>query len=349
AVLPEGFGFPFKQNAWVITGPDFDGVVELVGRLAPGAAADGAAAELGARWRSGDAARSPERTGGRVQVEPYTGGRGEGGEKVAFVGLVMVGLCLLLIACANVANLLLVRATERARALGVQAALGASRSQIGAQLLLEALLLAVGGGLAGLVLASTAIDATQKALSAEHFGYFWMRLGVDGPLLLAVGGLVLATALVAGVLPIFRVGRMDLHQVLKEDGAAGAAMGGGGAWSRGFVTVQLALSCGALVVAGLTGQSLADSRGFGSGVPAREVLLATVDPRAPGGDAVPVGRLQALQEGLSALPGVTSAALALGAPGYRERYSRLELEGAGDVGSAPRFVQWNAVGVTFFA
>ena len=86
--------------------------------------------------------------------------------------LTLVALALLLIACANVANLLLVRATERVRALGIQSALGAGRLQIGAQLLLEALLLAAAGGVVGLALAYLAVDAIQQGLATEHFGYF---------------------------------------------------------------------------------------------------------------------------------------------------------------------------------
>ncbi len=348
-VLPEGFGFPFKQDGWFLTEPGFAGSVELVGRLAPGATPRGLAAELGPRWLRGDALRSPEGAGGVVRVESFTGRRGEGGEAVAFAGLVLVGLCLLLIACANVANLLLVRATERVRALAVQAALGASRAQIGAQVLLESLLVAAAGGAVGLLLASLAVGGVQNTLAEEHFGYYWMRMAVDGPVLTFVGCLVALTALVAGVLPALRVAGVDLQRVLKEEGGGSSAVGGGGGWSRAFVTVQLALSCGALAAAGLTGRALAGSRHFGEGLPSAEVLTASLDPRSPATGALEPGRMAALEEALASLPGAATAALGLGAPGYGERYSTVEIQGVAPLAGAEGRVMWNAVTPSFFA
>lgn len=346
-VLPEGFGFPLKQDAWLLTPPGEQGPVELVGRLAPGATLRAAAAELGARWGGGDGLRDADATGGVVRVRPFTRGRGEGGEAVAFGGLVLVGLCLLLIACANVANLLLVRATERVRALAVQAALGAGRAQLATQLLLESLMVSAVGGAAGLLLAWVAVGALQRGLSEEHFGYFWMRMAVDGPVLAFVGGLVALTALVSGVIPAARVAGVDIQRVLKE-GGDGGAVGGGGAWSRAFVTLQLALSCGALVAAGLTGRALAGVRHFGEGVPAGEVLTASVGVGGLGGGSTPADALAALESTLAGLGGARGAAVALGAPGYGERFTRVEVEGEEPRAGAEGAVIWNAVTPGFF-
>jgi len=235
------------------------------------------------------------------------------------------------------------------RSLGVQAALGAGRAQIAAQLLLEALLVAAVGGALGLLLASAAVDVVQRTLSEEHFGYFWMRLAVDGPVLLFVGALVAGTALAAGILPALRVARMDIQRVLREQGAGAAALGGGGAWSRAFVTLQLALSCGALAAAGLTGSALAGSRDFGRGLPAEEIVVALVDPRPAGGGEPEEGRLAALEERLASLPGASGAALALGAPGWRERFSGLEVQDGPPAEGLRDGVMWNAVTPSFFA
>ena len=348
-IMPAGFGFPFKQDAWTILddAPGDRTQVELVGRLADGVELAASSAELGARWRAGDANRPEAERGGVVQVRGYTGSRGEKGETVAFIGLVLVALCLLVIACANVANLLLVRATERVRFLGVQAALGAGRLQLGAQLVFESLLVALGGGALGLLLAWWSVDLVQRTLGPEHFGYYWMRLAVDGPVVAFTSALVVGTAVLSGVLPVVRVLRVDVLRVLKE-GGAGASVGGGGRWSRVFVTGQLALSCGALVAAGLTTRALADSRDFGRGVPGHEVLLASVDAHRPDGSAVP-GLVASLQDGLAALPGARSSAMAVGAPGYMEPYSSMELDGV--VYARPQDrpgTLWNAVSPGYF-
>jgi predicted permease len=341
-VMPASFGFPFKQNTWVLTDPSTDttGSFQLVGRLADGVGTEAARAELASRWQRRDPERDPDQTGGRVTVDSYTGSRGESGEAVAFMGLVLVALCLLVIACANVANLLLVRATERVRVLAVQSALGASRIQIGGQLLLESFLVAVAGGAVGLALADAFVSLVQRTLSAEHFGYYWMRMAVDGPVLAFTGVLVLGTALVAGILPVVRVFRVDVQRVLKEEGS-GASVGGGGRWSRGFVTLQLALSCGAVVAAALTGRSLAGSLHFGGDLPEHEMLVAGVD--LPGGMSGEerAARLRSLEEALTDRTGARVAAMALGAPGYGEGYSRVQVR---DAALDPRSsTLWNAV------
>lgn len=345
-VLPEGFGFPFKQNIWVLTDPTPSSgeTFEAVGRLADGVGTETATTEVGSRWLRRDPLRDPALVGGVATVRPFTGGRGDGGEAVAFGGLVLIALCLLLIACANVANLLLVRATERVRALGIQAALGAGRAQIGMQLFCESLLVAAVGGAAGLLMAMWAVSLAQRTLSLEHFGYFWMRMAVDGPVVGFTLLLVVGTALAAGIVPVVRVLGVDVQRVLKEESAA-AGVGGEGPWSRGFVTVQLALSCGALVAAALTGRTLAASRSFGEELPSEEVLLAAFELPGDLGDEARGSRLDEIEEALASVSGVRDAALAKGAPGYLEGYSavqsrREEAEAGASTG-------WNAVTPSF--
>ena len=345
-VMPPDFAFPFHQAAWTLLGGGVeDGdPVELVGRLAPGRSAETAQAELAGLWARMDGLRDQEDTGGRVEVEGFTGGRGERGEGIAFLGLVMVALALLLIACSNVANLLLSRATERVRNLAVQSAIGAGRAQIGIQLFLEALMVALLGGLGGLLVAWAAVGAIEGALAAEHFGYFWMRMAVDGKVLAFMSFLVLGTAMVAGMLPVFRVLKVDLQGVLKEE-SSGVSVGGGGAWSRGFVTVQLALSCGALVAAGLTGVSMIRGMSFGKDLPGGETLLASLslDPSRAGSE------IPELQPALAGIPGVERVAFALGAPGYMERWGVVELDGEEEARPQDRQgVLWNAVTPDFF-
>ena len=348
-VMPDGFGFPFNEDAWTSFAPNVSGPdpIEFVGRMAEGASERSATAELAVRWAQLDAGRETERTGGVLQVLPYTGGRGEGGEAVAFVGLVLVALCLLLISCASVANLLLVRATERVRPLSIQAAPGASRGQIAMQLLLEAFLVAVAGGLAGLFFSWLMINGVQNGLAAEHFGYFWMRMSLDGQVLAFNTILIVGAALVSGMLPAVRVLRLDVQQVLKEE-TAGSAMSGGGTWSRVFVTGQLALSCVALVASGLTARAMSGSGNFAGDLPTEEILIASFsfDAQSPLERQILV---DALEEGLRVLPGALTAAVAFGAPAYGEQWGQLELDRPFDASSGTRdFVNWNAVTPAYF-
>ncbi|HSM04148.1 MAG TPA: ABC transporter permease [Longimicrobiales bacterium] len=354
AVMPPGFAFPFNQSAWSLLGPtDGDTAVELVGRLAGTREPGVAAGRLEQAWRAGDAARAAERTGATVRVRGFTRGRGESGEAIAFGGLVLVGLCLLLIAAANAASLLLVRAMERVRVLGVQSALGAGRGHLAAQLVAEALLLASAGGVAGLVLAGFAVDYIQRSMGPENFGYWWMRMAVDGPVILFTGALVLGTAVAAGSLPIARVLGPDLQRALKDGHrSAGAGPFRGWSWGRVFVTGQLALSCGALVAAGLTGRAMHTARSFGGALPTDRILIANVGLDVP---ALPdtetrVTALEELGQAVAALPGISGAAMALGAPGYGEIYTPLELPGVPEAGLPERRgVMANAVSPSYFA
>ena len=352
-VLPEGFGFPLHQDLWALL--DFDPAdqapVELVGRLADGSSLKSAGVELAGLWARSDGLREPNRRNGVVETDSFTGGRGEKGEGIAFLGLVLVALALLIIACANVANLLLVRATDRIRSLGIQSALGAGRAQLSAQLFFEALILAFVGGVFGLLLAWLGVDALERTLAAEHLGYYWMRLAVDGRVVVFASILVGGTAVFSGTLPILRILKANLHGVLKEGGGGGDT-GGGGPWLRAFVTTQLALSCAALVAAGLTGQSLARSEDFGRGVPAGEILVASLDPGdvSDSSDLDWRNRLMALDQGLSAMAGARGAALALGAPGYFEPWGRFEVEGEeAQRVEDRRGVMWNAVTPGYFS
>jgi putative ABC transport system permease protein len=355
AVMPAGFQFPFKHSAWtVISGSDLtrgSGPLEIVGRLAEGASPETATIQLDGVWRQRDEVRGAETSGGVVRARPFTFGRGEGGEAIAFGGLVLVGLCLLLIACVNAANLLLVRAADRINVLAVQAALGATRLQISAQLLMEALLLSAIGGVLGLGLASVMVDYVQTTMGAQNFGYYWMRMAIDGPVLIFTGFLVFGTAIVAGMLPVVKVMRADVHQVLKG-GRASAAFEGFGGWGRYLVVGQLALSCGALLAAGLTGQAMRIASAFGEGLPSDEVLIGAVTLDGAGYEsdearAVAVARLA---EVANALPGVRAAAAALGAPGFRVPWARMEVGGTVYDRPEDRPVVWaNAVTPKYFS
>ncbi len=348
-VMPEGFGFPLNQSLWVIERPGAhpDAFYEAVGRLSDGASHEVTAAQLQARWRARDGMRDADACGGVVRVRGYTQARGESGELVLFMGLVLIGVSLLLIACANAANLLLVRATERVRVLAVQAALGASRLQLGVQLMLESLALALLGGIGGLGLAFVLAGHVERTLGPENFGYYWTRVAVDGPVVAFAGGMVVGAALLAGMLPVVRVLRTDVQAELKA-GGGGGGMRGGGFWGRAFVGAQLALSCAALAAAGLTARSMVAARDFGRGVPAEAVVLATVELDAA--EVVdPAAALRDVMSAAGSVAGARAASVAVGAPGYFEPFGDFELDGVSPPAEGPRQMGgYNAVGPDYF-
>jgi len=353
AVMPEGFAFPLKQSAWTLLDPGSETTapVELVGRLADGAGGEEAAAlRLQAAWAAGDVAREEARRDGRIRVAGFTRHRGESGEAVAFLGLVLVGLCLLIIACINATNLLMVRAAGRIRVLGIQAALGAGRLQLASQLWAEAALLAAAGGGVGLIIAHGVVDHIQRSMGPENFGYYWMRVAVDGPVVLFTAMLVLGTAMVAGSLPVVRVLRSDVRGILAggDAGWGGRSSFRGWSWGRVFVTGQLALSCGALVAAGLTGRAMNTARTFGGELPGDEILIGRLALDVPSLPGVEERRaaLPVLEAALGDLPGVDGSGLAFGGPGFGEIYTPVELRGERVLDDRGRPVGAMANGVT---
>jgi putative ABC transport system permease protein len=161
--------------------------------------------------------------------------------------LVAVGF-LLLIACANVANLLLARAETRQKEIAIRTALGATRWRIARQLLTESLLLAVAGGVAGLLLAAWGIDALAGSLPDDIPRA--KEIGIDRVVLGFTGALSVLTGLIFGIIPALTRARPALNETLKEGGRTSATFGRGRI--RGVLVVtEVALSLALLVSAGL--------------------------------------------------------------------------------------------------
>ncbi len=210
----------------------------------------------------------------------------------------------LLIACANVANLLLARGAGRATEMGVRLALGASRKQLLSQLMTESLLLATLGGLLSLVVAKWTLAAIAGFLPPE--AVVTMNFRVDGRVMTFAALLAVATGFIFGLYPALQSTRPDLIGAIR----AGAGQIAGGHTSARFrnalVTVQIALSMALLASAGLFVKSLSKVSQVDLGMKLDDVVTFATSPGRVGYDTLRAGVFNArLEEELKSLPGVT--------------------------------------------
>ncbi|HKG92900.1 MAG TPA: ABC transporter permease [Gemmatimonadaceae bacterium] len=334
-VMPEKFAFPFSQQLWLplrldpLALPRGEGqMVQVFGRLRPGVPLDEASAQMDAIAR-------------RLQLEHPATNEGIGTTVGPFVRQVLLDqgvellytmlgavLLVLLVACANVANLLLSRAAARGKEVAIRTALGASRVRVAVQFLVEALALACVGGVLGTGLAWAGVRLLGDALKRDGVPFF-VDIRLDGVALLFVLATTLAATLVAGLLPALQASRADVGDVLKDE-TRGSSSFRIGRISKAIVVLEIALSCGLLVGAGLTIKSVTKLRHVDFGFETRSVLTARVglpEGKYPGG-ASQLRFYEELQARLAALPGVDAVSLGSALPAAATlRRDRLALDG----------------------
>ncbi|RPI57064.1 MAG: ABC transporter permease [Acidobacteria bacterium] len=288
----------------------------LFGRLKPGIARAAAESSMHAVFRGiMHNIESPQFSGTAQARERYVsrrllladGARGEQpnrGEMIpVFVLLFSSTGIVVLIACANIANLLLARGVSRAGEFAVRLSLGARRGQIVTQLLTESLLLAVLGGLAGLFVGRALQEVLRGLLPgvAETQGF-----GVDAPVLVFGLGLSLVTALIFGMLPAFHSTRVRVATLARAQAGLTSA-GGGGALRSALVASQIALALALLVVAGLFTRSLVNVGRVDLGMQISNLTTFRISPVLNGYTAERSQALfEQLDDQLSAVPGVRS-------------------------------------------
>ena len=226
--------------------------------------------------------------------------------------LLLLGLTalVLLIACANIANLLLARAASRASEMAIRLSLGASRTQLIVQLLTESCLLAIFGGLAGIAVARWTVDVIASLLPDDASAMLSMEISV--PVMLFAALLTVGTGFLFGLFPALHSTRPDLLPTLK--GQAGQPSGAKAAqrFRTTLATVQIALSMTLLASAGLFTRSLLNISRVDLGITTDNVVMFGVSPELNGYTYERARALfQRLEEELAAQPGVTGVATAL--------------------------------------
>ncbi|HVT19101.1 MAG TPA: ABC transporter permease [Thermoanaerobaculia bacterium] len=319
-VMPPGFRFPRKAQLWTPCGldpasQDKANIMQVVGLLAPGidrAAAKAGMDVIGRQFL----ASHPEykyvdqETVAVTALQEYL----YGGLRTPLLVLAAAVGCVLLIACANIANLQLARAAGRQREIAIRAALGAGSLRIARQLLVESLLLGLAGGAAGLLLGAWSLGPLLAAspVDADTLA----PIGVDGRVLAFTLALSLLSVLLFGLVPALQAMRGNLHEPLKEGSTRSTGGARGQRTRRALVAAEVAIALVLITGAALLARSFVGLTRTDLGFAGDHVLTVKLSlPESRYGSGAALARFaDRMVERVASLPGVERAALATSLP-----------------------------------
>jgi putative ABC transport system permease protein len=333
-VMPEGFKYPSSSAIWVPLQQDVlrlkrgEGeYVVPVGRLEKGVTIEEAQAEFAGLARRQAELYPDTNKNVTARVWPYID-RFFGPEVYSTL-YTMLGAVfgVMLIACTNVANLLLARTAVRAKEIAVRTALGASRYRVVWQLLLESFLLALVGTVLGLGFAYAGVDLFNRSI-VDTDPPFWIDIRLDMTVLLFTAGLTLIATVASGLVPALQASRADVNEILKDE-ARGSSSLRIGRVSRALVVVEIAVSCGLLVASGLAIKSIINLKTTDYGFATDEVFTARLglfENDYPD-EAARARFFEDLQRRLQTIPGAEAATITSNLPSSGSDGVRFEVEG----------------------
>jgi predicted permease len=332
--------------------------LQLIGRMKPGATLSRAETELFTAYKDQEAAerrtvKDQRFVNAAVPVHLLPGARGYSYirsrlEKPLIVLMSVVGV-VLLIACANVANLMLARGAGRRREIAIRLAVGATRARLAGQLLLESVVIALAGGAAGLALSYAGVSALLRFAPEEELARGAISVSPDLRVLGFTTGISVLTGLLFGLAPALRSTRPDLIPALKDEVAR---MSGSSKFTlrNGLVVLQVALSILLLIGAGLFVRSLGKLRDIEPGFRPEKTLVISVDPSRNGYKGQRLREFyDMVRSRAETLPGVQSASLAAITPLSGMQWNEdFTVEGYQWQSSDVKYLDLNAVSPRFF-
>ncbi|MBK5291601.1 MAG: ABC transporter permease [Acidobacteriia bacterium] len=333
-VMPEGFKFPSNHDLWMPLVPTAEledrtrRQIQVFGMLKPGKTISQAGAELEVIARRLAAQFPKENKDVEARVETFHERFNGGPIRMVFTLMLAAVGFVLLIVCANIANMMLGRAMVRRQEISIRMAMGASRWRVMRQLLIESMVLSTLGGTLGLALSALGVHAFTLA-SSDVGKPYWVQFTMDYTVFGYLAAVCVLSSLLFGLAPAFRASRVDLNSALK-DGTRSAGTHRGGRISAVLVVFQFALTVVLLTGAGVFMRGFMAWQSFNPMVPAGQILTARINlPQAKyGSEEARLRFYEQLLPRLGSLPGVNRVALGSDPPGLGARGRRIEIEDA---------------------
>jgi predicted permease len=332
-VMPEKYAFPDNADLWLPLQLDPLAIkrgegqrLSVIGMLKPGTTVDQAAtdfATIAKQLQTQYKATNGNISAGLQSFVDAVLGPQPHQLLYSMLGAVFL---VLLIACANVANLLLDRAAHKTKEVGIRTALGASRGAVVRQFLTEALVLSAGGAIGGTALAYGAITLFNRALADTNPAFF-IDVRLHPPVLAFAIAMALLSTLLSGAIPAIQSSRADINEVLKDENRGSSSLKMG-KMSRVLVAFEIALSCGLLVASGLMIKSVTKLKTMDPGFRVQNVFTSRIG-FPPGYDNTTAQRqfMVQLRQNLAALPGVRAATLSSNLPGTGSNAGPVMIDG----------------------